>query len=141
VAADLIDAGPAFNDMMRKACFGANGLRLIGFGAPVTVFAVRSFKDGKVGCAVPIFTDYVTVLFNPPTFQTWLSDDETERGEVTRISTLAHELAHSCNLPHFNDPENLLNDSATPGLPFTQRSKLTNFQKAVLRNSRHVTFF
>jgi hypothetical protein len=109
--ADLGAAGAYFR---RRLARGA-GLPL-GLGAPITVFVVRDVV-GKCGCSLGPLGDYVTI---------------DPRGlEVRRI--LAHELAHSCGLAHRKGEDNLMRAQA-PGL------RLTAWQRAVLRSSRHVTY-
>jgi hypothetical protein len=72
--------------------------------------------EGFGGCSLGFATDYVTV---------------DKRG----IATIAHELAHACNLLHRKDPENLMNPTQKG------QSTLTDWQIAILRSSRHVTHF
>src|SRR3989440_4913878 len=122
---DLGDVGGEFNLKMRNACFWGNARRLIGYGAPVTAFAVQRFQDGKIGCGIGPLADYVTVNFN---------------ADTSTSSTLAHEMAHCCGLPHLEDTDNLMNPNSTATSP-TQRRSLTRLQKAFLRASRHATYF
>lgn len=91
---------------------------------PVTVFVVRTV-DGKIGCSIPI-TDYVT-----------LSATSSSGGVtgVTDPTTMAHELAHTCLLPHRDNISNLLYPSAGRG------TETTWWQRRVARTSRHVTFW
>ncbi|SRR6266571_5573474 len=116
-ARDLTTSGSAFNWMMIRDCFWGNGRRLLGYGAPIAAIAVRKFTDGDEGCALGWAADYVTVDF---------SGDS---------STLAHEMGHACNLWHVSDPSNLMIHQAP------HPAKLTRFQAAMVRASRHVTFF
>jgi hypothetical protein len=90
----------------------------IGRGAPITVFVVRDVV-GKCGCSLGPLGDYVTI-------------DRSGLGERTR-RILAHELGHSCGLRHRGDPENLMRARG-------QGERLTRWQRAVLRSSRHVTY-
>lgn len=94
------------------------GLRLLGRGAPLTVFVVRDVV-GKCGCSLGPLGDYVTV-----------DVDGLGRG-ARRI--LAHELGHSCGLGHRSGDGNLMRPKG-PG------ERLTRWQTAVLRSSRHVTY-
>jgi hypothetical protein len=107
---DLGAAGPYFR---RLRVHGA-----IGQGAPITVFVVRDVV-GKCGCSLGPLGDYVTI------------DPSGLGGRTRRI--LAHELGHSCGLRHKRDPENLMRARGPGG-------RLTRWQRAVLRSSRHVTY-
>lgn len=101
---------------------------LTGYASPVTVFIVRDVS-GKLGCSLGPLTDYVTVATGG--LCTHGSDDDEGRA-LPRI--LAHEVGHACGLWHVKDGSNLMNPRG-PGL------KLRWWQKAILRNSRHVTYF
>jgi hypothetical protein len=95
-----------------------SGLRRItGFGAPVTVMIVKEIR-GFAGCSLGWLSDYVTVEHN-------------------HIFTTAHELGHACNLFHRTDEANLMH----PRSGLQEVIVLTNWQIAMMRASRHVTFF
>lgn len=99
---------------------------LTGYAAPVTAFIVRSV-EGKAGCSLGPLSDYVTVAtcgLAP------CGEDEGGRA-VARI--LAHEVGHACGLWHVRDASNLMHPCG-PGV------ELRAWQKAILRNSRHVTY-
>jgi hypothetical protein len=89
-----------------------------GRGAPLTVFVVRDVV-GKCGCSLGPLGDYVTI-------------DPAGLSTTTR-RILAHELGHSCGLRHVGDEGNLMRPRG-PG------ERLTRWQRAVLRSSRHVTY-
>lgn len=93
----------------------------ISLSFPVTIFIVEEVVN-KLGCAVPVFTDYATVAASVTT--------------IKDSSTLAHEVAHRCNLWHFDRKNNLLypDNSRTP--PYW----LMWWQRNLLRASRHVTY-
>ena len=93
-------------------------LTLVGYGAPLTVFVVRSMSTHN-GCSLGPAADYVTV------------EAKTLRG-TRRL--LAHEVAHACGLWHTKNPANLM-------FPRGPGEELTHMQAAVLRTSRHVTHF
>lgn len=107
-------AGAYYRSVMARTTAGD----LTGYGAPVTVFIVRKISD-RNGCSLGALTDYVTV----------------EAGVITRTPRLiAHEIGHACGLWHVGDKTNLM-VAKDPG------DRLSRWQLAVLRNSRHVTYF
>jgi hypothetical protein len=128
---NLKTVGPKFQYKMVQDCFEGNASSIIGYGAPVCAFDVRSFSDKKYGCSVP-FTDYVTVDFF----------DAASADTCGANLTLAHELGHACNLTHgehwidHGAAGNLMNDD-----PAERGRSLTKLQVAILRMSRHVTYF
>lgn len=123
--AEALDS-PCTDQGLWRADLGAAGryfrpLRLrgaVGQGAPLTVFVVRDVV-GKCGCSLGPLGDYITI-------------DRQGLGGSRRI--LAHELGHSCGLRHVGGEENLMR-ARNPG------ERLTRWQRAVLRSSRHVTYF
>ncbi|MCE9528846.1 MAG: hypothetical protein K8R36_22600 [Planctomycetales bacterium] len=118
-------AGEFFSRHLARNFFGT----VLGVGAPVTVFIVRDVKD-KAGCSLGPLTDFVTVapIGLAGRFR---SDDET--GPLY-AGTIAHEIAHACALWHVGDRSNLMH-------PSSDGTKLSLWQKVVLRNSRHVTYW
>jgi hypothetical protein len=111
---DIGEAGAFYRSIMAKTPLGT----VLGYGAPVTVFIVRSISD-KNGCSLGLLTDYVTV----------------EAGAIKPTRGLiAHEIAHACGLLHSKDKDNLMYPSG-PG------TTISRFQTAVFRNSRHVTYW
>jgi hypothetical protein len=127
---DLGAIGRQFNFKLSNDLFFAGWRRLIGYGAPVGVFAVRSFKNGHSrGCSLWGLADWVVVQFRSPDGAPPLD------GRV-----LPHELGHACNLTHppfGRDPNNLM----TPGEDGGVGYELSTLQIAFLRASRHVTYF
>ncbi len=111
---DLGTAGAFFRSLMAKTTAGT----LFGYGQPVTVFIVRSMTTHN-GCSLGAAADYVTV--------------EAKTLKSTR-RLLAHEVAHACGLWHSKNPANLM-------FPRGPGEELAHWQAAVLRTSRHVTFF
>ncbi len=109
---DLGEAGAFFRSLMARSTAGT----LIGYGAPLTVFVVRSMSSHN-GCSLGPATDYVTI--------------EARTLKTTR-RLLAHEVAHACGLWHSKQPDNLM-------LPRGPGETLARWQAAVLRTSRHVT--
>lgn len=122
---DFDIAGDFFSRHQARNFFGT----LLGAGAPVTVFIVRDVKD-KAGCSLGPLTDYVTVA-PIGLVGRCLGDDET--GPL-QARTIAHEIAHACALWHVSDRSNLMH-------PSTDGTELSLWQKVVLRNSRHVTYW
>lgn len=114
--------GQVFTAKMIRECFWGNARSVVGYGAPVVTFAVRDFKDGRhTGCSAGPLNDYVTVVLR----------------NTTKLRTLPHELGHACNLWHYDDIDNLM----TPGEGGGVGVDLSNVQVALLRASRHVTYF
>lgn len=103
--------------------------RVFGHAVPVTAFIVRNIREGKTGCSLGPLTDYVVIGLQG------LENSNANELSLVPSKVLAHEIAHACGLWHGDyGMSNLINpspDSAT---------RLTRFQKAVLRNSRHVTY-
>ena len=111
---DLGQAGDFFRSLMATTTRGT----LTGYGAPLTVFIVRSISSHN-GCSLGADTDYVTV--------------EARTLKNTR-RLLVHEVAHACGLWHSQRPNNLM-------IPKGPGEELTGWQAAILRTSRHVTYF
>lgn len=150
---DLSSAGAVFNLMMARLGFVTSGRRLIGYGAPIIAFAVRSYTDGKAGCSLGPLSDYVTVKFNERNSGNkgggggrYAMHELTSEKPLDAVTDLAHEIAHACNLPHCCDfPEmccgaddnerNLMKEAPE------RRGGLRKAQKLLLRSSRHVTYF
>ena len=114
---DLNLTGSRFQLISSTECFYNSYRSIIGYGAPIIVFVVRSINGTSVGCSLGPLTDYVTV-------------QATGRFP----STIAHEIGHACNLRHRASPTNLM----TPG---RIANRLTDGQAAIVRASRHVTYF
>lgn len=117
------DSGAASNEWGEAGEYFANNLAgwnliPINIGFPITVFIVRDVA-GKLGCSLGPLTDYVTVSI----------------AGTRSSSTLAHELGHCCGLLHREDIKNLMypNDG--------RDNNVTGWQKFVVRNSRHCTFW
>ncbi len=130
--ADLGPAGASFQDIMLLQGFWTSFRRLAGYGAPICAFAVRKFSGSSDGCSLGPLTDYVMVNF--------LGADGSKPGTadtppIFRADTiLPHEMGHCCGLLHV-DPPNLMSSSDPRSIT------LDAWQVAVLRSSRHVTYF
>jgi hypothetical protein len=145
-------SGSAFNTKMIQDCSEGNFRRLVGYGAPICAFALKNFTDDHIGCSLGPLTDYILIDFNKdPNPSDLIPSPGIGPGLVRSLvrasdgfyhtpsglyfeTTLAHEMGHACNLWHV-DPPNLM--SAGPQRPL----KLSRFQIALLRTSRHVTYF
>jgi hypothetical protein len=111
---DMGQAGAFFRSLMARTALGT----ATGFTAPVTVFIVRSISN-RNGCSLGVLTDYVTV--------------EAKTLKTTR-RLLVHEIAHACGLWHSSNRDNLM-------FPQGPGEQLAGWQAALLRSSRHVTYF
>lgn len=109
---DLWLPGGYFERQLKRCALGGLG-RLIGYGAPVAVFAVRDVKD-KQGCSLGPLSNYVTVEGSSPI-------------------CFAHEISHTLGLWHVDESNNLAN-------PSCGGKKLKKWQRMIIRNSRHVTY-
>lgn len=123
VGEDYLSTGSSFNLIMATTCFWGNVRRLTGYGAPITVFIVRSIDgSNSVGCSLWILSNYVTVVGT----------------ETTDKRTIAHECGHACLLADRSDPPNTnlmwwaVNNNS---------NEMTDWQALVVRNSKHVTYF
>ncbi len=90
---------------------------LTGYGSPITVFIVYNIS-GKGGCSLGPLTDYVT---------------QSAR-TLGKNRLMAHEIAHACGLWHSKEKPNLM-------FPRSPGDLMSRWQVAILRNSRHITYF
>lgn len=121
VGQDYWTQGAKFNWLISTKGFWTNGRRLLGYGAPITIFVVRSISNAA-GCSLNVLSDYICV------------------GPIPKIdnATMAHECSHSCGLWEVGSPKN--------NLMYNQgdvqfRDSLSNSQIIVLRDSKHITYF
>jgi hypothetical protein len=117
------EGGEAGEYFARNAAGWVGSFIPISLAFPITVFIVEEV-DASLGCAVPVLTDYATVTAS--------AIINKEKGS----STLAHEVAHRCNLWHVDQKENLLNPNRVLVPPYW----LQWWQRNLLRASRHVTY-
>jgi len=113
---DLWLPGTDFEVNSSFGCFYGKFRRLIGYGAPVVIFVVRRVEGPEKGCSIGPLTNYVTVEGRDPI-------------------CIAHELGHACNLWHVGSQTNLMHEAGCG------QRELDWWQIAILRNSRHVTYF
>jgi len=116
--ADLIDIGSHYNAIANTECFYDTWRKVVGYGAPITVLVIRSLEEGVARSLGPL-TDYLVI-------------GGSQRIDVT---TVAHEMGHSCYLWHDSDSGNLMLASAPRG------TSLDWWQTTLVRSSRHVTYF
>jgi hypothetical protein len=111
--ADLGEAGSYYRGLLATTPAGA----VARYGAPITVFVVADVQ-GRAGCSLGPLGDYVAI----------------ERAALHRgtLRLLAHELGHSCGLVHSHEEGNVMRAKG-PG------ESLTRLQRAIFRNSPHVT--
>lgn len=119
----LKEAGNFFETYLEQNAAGM----LTGYAAPITVFIVRNVS-GKAGCSLGPLTDYVTVAL------CGLAVHRRDDKGCTLPRILAHEVGHACGLWHVKDASNLMS-------PGGSGINLRWWQKAILRSSRHVTYF
>ena len=117
LVADLIDIGGDYNLIANTGCFYPTWRRVVGYGAPITVLAIRSMGEG-IGRSLGPLTDYLVI-------------DGSGSGDVTLI---AHEMGHACYLWHVNNG-GLMHPDGSRG------TSLNWWQVSIVRSSRHVTYF
>jgi len=91
----------------------------ISFTFPITVFVVRSIKDGVLGVSLSVLGDYIVI---------------SPEGVAERTA-LAHEMGHTCSLWHSGTQSNLMFHQSPAG------DEAKWFQKNLLRSSRHVQYW
>lgn len=132
--ADWLGTGSGFEFKSSTLCFFGSWRRVVGYGAPVSCFIIRSIPNA-LGCALWI-TDYATII-----------GENTLPPSSPR--TLGHEVGHACNLLHTcvdDDIQNMMAtgepcdpDSTTPADRVNPR--MSNLQVIAVRLSKHVTYF
>jgi len=118
-----LDGGAASDEWSEAGEYFASNLAgwnviPLGFKFPITIFVVQPIP-GAGGCSLKERTDYVTVTI----------------AGIDYRNTLAHELGHCCSLRHHESDTNLMYENAGSG------NEVTRWQKFVVRNSRHCTFW
>jgi hypothetical protein len=128
------ETGSGFQLKSSLRCLFGAWRRLSGFGAPITVFYIRSIP-GALGCSLWI-TNYVTI---------------DGQGTVPHQSprTVGHELGHSCNLWHVCVDDGIRNMMATSGACSPESPNdadrvnplMEDWQVLLVRASKHVSYF
>ncbi|WP_150106336.1 hypothetical protein [Anaeromyxobacter dehalogenans] len=135
--ADLGLTGTKLDFMATTKCFFGDFRRVVGYGAPITCFVIRTVPGdgggcGSFGCGLWI-TDYITVRNQPC------------GGEGPQINrrVAAHELGHSGNLWHLDAASNTTNLMGVPwdGSDPPTMTRLSTWQILLWRASKHVTYF
>jgi hypothetical protein len=126
--ANLGFAGSQFQNMINLSSFWTNWNRLIGYGAPIFAFSVRSFAGTFDGCSMGPLTDYVLVRF------TNAATDTAAGQQPNTESILPHEMGHCCNLWHVSPPNLMQADNP-------RATNLSWWEILLIRASRHVTYF
>ena len=125
--------GSKFQLKSSTLCFFGNWRRVVGYGAPITCFVIRSMPGFTVGCSLFI-SDYVTV------------ERDTH---VTSPRTIAHEVGHASMLWHLcvdDDVTNLMAAASACNPPSTTAPDsfnpiITNWQALLIRASKHASYF
>lgn len=133
-AGEWLLAGSKFQLKSSTLCFYGSWRRVIGYGAPITCFIVRSIP-GAFGCSLFI-TDYVTTVGGT------IVPSESPR-------TIGHEAGHSSQLWHLCVDDDITNmmatggpcdpDSATP--PDRTNPTMHDWQTILVRSSKHASYF
>lgn len=58
LGADLTDIGSDYNKLAMMHCFYGTWRKVVGYGAPITVFVIRSLEEGLARSLGPL-TDYL----------------------------------------------------------------------------------
>ncbi len=111
---DIRMAGAYFRRTMAITSLTGSASRILGYGAVITAFAVRSIPGSTAGCSLGPLTNYFTIDgANPLCF--------------------AHELGHAVGLWHCCPPANLANHRCGG-------TELRWWQRAIVRSSRFVRY-
>jgi len=135
--ADLVLTGSKFTYLADTNCFFQRWRDVVGYGAPVACFVIRSIPDdddkscGANGCGLWI-TDYITLRRQP-----------CPPGSAVDERAVAHELGHACNLWHLGASSNPDNLMGVPwnGVADLSQTSLSWWQVLLVRASKHVTYF
>lgn len=123
------DAGGFFDDWLLNGSyyefstavckFSDSFRRVIGLGAEIIVFVVQDIAGSTNGCSYGSTHNYVVIEARP--------------GD--QAFTMAHEIGHSCWLPHDESASNLMNSSTPAANP-----ALSNLQISLVRWSKHCVY-
>jgi hypothetical protein len=129
--------GSKFQFKVSTFCFYGSWRRVMGYGAPITVFIVRD-TPGALGCGLGI-VDFVTI-----DRAATLPSDPNQSPR-----TIGHEIGHACILLHTCVDDDITNLMAT-GEPCEPDSRtapdrvnptMHDWQVLLVRSSKHVTYF
>jgi hypothetical protein len=132
-ASDWWLGGSKFQWAVSTQCFYGAWRRVLGYGAPIAIFAVRDVQNAS-GCALWI-TDYAMV-----------EAGTTPPPPNPRVS--GHELGHACNLWHLCVDDDIRNLMATGEpcepdsntFPNVADPRMADWQVLLVRASKHVTY-
>lgn len=123
---DYQEAGSYFRSNMVRN----NSHYLLGYGAAITIFVVEDI-DIKIGHSLGPLTDYTIVDRS--------GMQSSPGAPEPRPTTPMHEIGHACGIwhpwPDVLHTGNLMKKGIPRGIT------LELYQRAIVRNSRHVTFF
>ena len=123
---DLWTTGRYFEAAAQRHAFHMAFVQLLGFGAPLFAFVVRSMAGCSIGCSLGAAADYVTLEAKAVRALPFEALDDP--------TLLAHEIGHALGLLHRRDRDNLLSPHSGRGI------SLTAWQITVIRGSRHTVF-
>jgi hypothetical protein len=135
VLADWWVPGQWFQHAVIQQCWYGAWRRVLGYGAPVTAFAVRSIPDAS-GCSL-VVTDFVTVEVGVAPIP-------------ANPRVVGHELVHACNHPWHvcveGDSRNIMATGTacypeSDDDPNLEDPRLCEWQVHLIRASKHVTYF
>lgn len=131
--ADWGTIGSKYQLTASRCCFYGAWRRVLGYGAPITCFTIRSIP-GAAGRAL-FSTDYIRVVGG-------------QRSTPDSPRTIGHEICHLVGLGHTcvdEDPRNIMaTHECNPASPVTRddaNPRLSDYQAMVLRASKYATYF
>jgi len=125
---DLLSTQGSYFEFVSANCAYENGHhRIIGYASEILIFIVNDIQpETTIGCSFGATHNYVTVEAAA------LRDND---GATVAIDTIAHEIAHACNLSHSDNEENLMFFSSE-----RSNTTMSDPQRAWFRSSKHCVF-